>query len=217
LFKKKIIFKLLPWVIGIGGFFWFIFFSPFLRIASVIVNPPSLAYLVEESRGENIFLFSLADKARALEEDPRIKEVRTKKLLPSTVEWKIVLRKPVLCIRKGSKWWGIDEEGMAFAVSNPVKYPILLRRGEIEGGKVYPDLKSAVLIYRDLQKEIPELMVRSIEVKSEAVIFRIGKGIKVIFAQKDVEPQIRRLKKILGRVKVSYYIDLRFGEQVIVK
>jgi len=217
LFKKKIIFKLLPWLIGAGGFLWFIFFSPFLRISSVVVNPPSLAYLLEESQGKNIFLFSVTDKARALEKDPRIKEVKAKKLLPSTVEWEIILRRPVLCIRKGSQWWGIDKEGVAFAVSKPTKYPILLRKGEIEGGKVYPDLRSAVLIYKELQKEIPDLLVRSIEVKSEAVIFRINKGIKVIFAQKDIEPQVQRLKKILGKTRVSYYIDLRFGEQVIVK
>ena len=183
----------------------------------MLVNTPALEYLVEESQGENIFLFPITRKARTLEKEPKVKEVKARKLLPSTIKWEVILREPALCIRKRGKWWGVDEDGVIFSVDKPAKYPILLRDGDIEEGKVYPDLRIAVLIYRELRKEIPSLEIRSIETKEKAVIFRLGEGIRVIFAQEDVYSQIQRLRKILKKRKPSSYIDLRFGEYVIVR
>ena len=70
---------------------------------------------------------------------------------------------------------------------------------------------------RELRREMPSLEIRSIETKEKAVIFRLGEGIRVIFAQEDVYSQIQRLRKILKKRKPFSYIDLRFGEYVIVR
>ncbi len=216
MFKKRLIFSSL-WIIAFAGILYFIFFSQFFRIRKVVINSPEIEKLVEKCKGRNILTFSLSKEAKEIEKNPRIKEVKARKVLPYRVEWEINFREPVLCLRRGRMWFGVDEKGIIFSVKKPKIYPILIWDKKIEEGETSPELRSASLIYMEMRKVLPGLKILSIEAGERETVLRLKRGIKVIFSQEGVSTQVQNLKKILKSVNPKSYIDLRFGNNVIVK
>ncbi len=214
MFRKRKI-KLLLFLIGaIAGVYLFLF-SPFFQIKEVEGIPAERS---KEYVGKNIFLLSPSRIREEWVSLPEVREVTVEKKLPSLIRITVEERKPVLSFRKDRKWWGVDEEGVVFPVSQPQNSPPLFwKKRNLKPGEKYPELEGTVKIYQEFLKNLPGWEVRSLEIKKGGVILRTTKGITIIFGLENIPSQIRRLKKIIKSLKPLSSIDLRFGEEIIVR
>lgn len=214
MFKSRKVKLVLSLIVSFFAVYLFLF-SPFFRIREVEGVPEEKG---EKYMGKNIFLLSTSRVREEWIELPEVKDTVVEKKIPSLLRIRVEKRKPVLSFYRDRKWWGVDEEGVIFPLSKPMKsLPLFWREKEIEPGKSYPDLRGAVEIYLQFREKLPQWEVRSLEVKKGGIILRTTKGITVIFGLEDIPSQVKRLKKIIETLSPLSSIDLRFGEEVIVK
>jgi len=215
LFKRKFLIFLLK----ISPFFLisaFFLLHPFFRIKTI--KTENFSSLLKKYKGKNIFLISVKEIRKDLKSIPEIKEVKVSKKFPSTLEVHIEKRHPFLFFRRDKTWWGVDEEGVVFPSRPSSPSPLVIWKKDFSAGEKFSELSNGVKVFREFRHHFPQWEIRSLEIKETGIFLHTNRGITIIFSgEGNVSQQMARLKKIIDKVRPLSCIDLRFGEDVIVK
>lgn len=210
--------------------------SPLFRLEEIVVqgnqslSEEKIVSLVGVKTGRGLFEVNLGEVEARLLSNPLIREARISRRLPSGLLISIEERKPVAWINAGSLY-GIDREGVLLPPFEPMVMPDLpiitgLKvEGTSFGARLDSDGLDLALEFLDwITQAIPGLVdqisevdvsnprnIRLYTIRGEQV--QVGETV-------DLEKMVSLaavLEDLKGKGIMAEYIDLRFGDQVIVK
>jgi cell division septal protein FtsQ len=197
------------------------------------VNPEEIRGAVELNPGTSMFKLRLKEMTSRLNKDPRIKSVHIfKNLFEGKVEIEVNERVPFIKILESGtgKCLEADADGVIIGEAENISSDVPLITGlSISDSSSYPRGKDAKILGKAIEilkmctacgismDEISEVNFKN---KNDIIFFTTG-GIEFHLGNED---QIERLKKvsiILAGIKnkgISVkYVDLRFGEEAIIR
>ena len=176
--------------------------------------------------GENIFLVPADTLIRKLHDFPEVKAVIVRKELPQKLT--VEIQEYTLCafLRENTKI-AISKEGVLFpskektsAISGypSVIYERVSGKEDFRMGESLPGLKEAMGTYLSVKGVVP---IDIIKVKKEKEIYLYTKNTKteIRMDSENYEKEADYLKILMKELpsKNVEYIDLRFGEDIVVK
>jgi cell division septal protein FtsQ len=195
--------KILIFYLALGflgwNFFSFIFSSNFCNIEEVIIKGND--YLSEDEifsksqikLGENIFKLDLKKSIDFLEQEPWIKEVEIKRIIPNKIIISLKERKSSAIVHIGEEYFSSTKEGMVLSKINR------------------PEEKFGLPLVLGL--EIDEIKIGEIIDKPE---FRAALNRPEVIINK--ENLLREaLEKIVREKLLVEYIDIRFKDSLVIK
>ena len=233
---KILIFYLLIGFLG-WNFFNFIFSSNFCNIEEVIIKGND--YLSKDEifsksqikLGENIFKLDLKKSIDSLEQEPRIKEVEIKRVIPNKIVISLKERKAAAIVRIGEEYFSSTKEGIILSkIDRPEEgfvLPLLvgLEIDEIKIGEVIdkPEFRAALESINSAEVILPKKFCR-VEIlspddfmicnKDDTLKVRVNRPEVII----DKENLLREaLEKIEGEKLLVEYIDIRFKDSLVIK
>jgi len=233
--------KILVFYLAIGflglNFFTFIFSSNFCNIEEVIIKGND--YLSEDeilSRskvklGENIFKLDLKKSIDSLKQEPRIKEVEIKRIIPNKIIISLTERKAAAIVHIGEEYFSSTKEGIVLSkIDRPEEGFILplilgLEIDEIEIGEIIgkPEFRTALESINSAEVILPKKFCR-VEILSpdDFMIYDKDDTLKVRVNSPEViinkENLLREaLEKIEREKLLVEYIDIRFKDSLIIK
>jgi len=233
---KILIFYLFIGFLG-WNFFNFIFSSNFCNIEEVIIKGND--YLSKDEifsksqikLGENIFKLDLKKSIDSLEQEPRIKEVEIKRVIPNKIVISLKERKAAAIVRIGEEYFSSTKEGIILSkIDRPEEgfvLPLLvgLEIDEIKIGEVIdkPEFRAALESINSAEVILPKKFCR-VEIlspddfmicnKDDTLKVRVNRPEVII----DKENLLREaLEKIEGEKLLVEYIDIRFKDSLVIK
>ncbi len=233
---KILIFYLLISFLG-WNFFNFIFSSNFCNIKEVIIKGND--YLSKDEifsksqikLGENIFKLDLKKSIDSLEQEPRIKEVEIKRVIPNKIIISLKERKAAAIVRIGEEYFFSTKEGIILSkIDIPEEgfvLPLLLglEIDEIKIGEIIdkPEFRAALESINSAEVVLPKKFCR-VEILSpdDFMICNKDDTLKVRVNRPEViinkENLLREaLEKIEGEKLLVEYIDIRFKDSLVIK
>ena len=226
-------------VIGFLGwnFFSFIFSSNFCNIKEVIIKGND--YLSEEEIfyksgikfGENIFKLDLKKSLDSLKQEPRIKEIEIKRVIPNKIIISLKERKAAAIVHIGEEYYFSTKEGMVLSkIDRPEEgfvLPLLsgLEIDEIKIGEIIdkPEFRTALESINSAEVILPKRFCR-VEILSpdDFMICNKDDTLKVRVNRPEViinkENLLREaLEKIEREKLLVEYIDIRFKDSLVIK
>jgi len=218
------------------NFFYFIFNSKYCNIKEVIIKGNSVLdkedvfYLSHIKLGGNIFRLDVKKSIDFLRQDPWIKEVEIKKIIPHRVVVSSEERKPSAIIIIEEEYFLVDKEGRILSRAdsgNKFELPLIsglkitqARIGEVISSQ---EFKVALEIINSANIVIPDNFYE-IEVLDSDNFMVYGKMNELIIRAHQAEEIIGKgnllreaYEKIIKERLLTDYIDLRFKDRVIIK
>jgi len=233
---KIIIFYLAIGFLG-WNFFTFIFSSNFCNIEEVIVkgndylSEDEIFYTSGIQLGKNIFKLDFLKTIDSLKQNPRIKEVEIKRVIPNKIIISLTERRAVVIVSIGGEYFSSTKEGMILSkIERPEEdfvLPLLsgLEIDEIKIGKIIdkPEFKTALESINSAEVILPKKFCR-VEIlspddfmicdKNNTLVIRVNRPEVII----DKENLLREtLEKIEREKLLVEYIDIRFKDSLIIK
>jgi cell division protein FtsQ len=187
---------------------------------------------VASVRGQSVLLVDLEQLRRSLLESPWVASVDVRRMLPSTLEVRIVEREPVAIARLGQQLYLVDVTGVIIGSYGPqhggLDLPIVdgMASKDSNGGPAI-DPARALLVARFLASltERPELRrsVSQVDVSREGnvVVLLDGDSALLYLGSEQFVERLRTYLEIrptlAERMNDVDYVDLRYGQRVIVK
>ena len=226
-------------VIGFLGwnFFNFIFSSNFCSIEEVIIKGND--YLSEDEifsksqikLGENIFKLDLKKSIDSLKQEPRIKEVEIKRVIPDKIIISLKERKAAAIVRIGEEYFSSTKEGIVLSEINRLEegfgLPLVLgleidiiKIGEIiDKPEFRAALESINLVEVILPKKFCQIQILSpddfmICNKDDTLKVRVNRP-EVIINKENLLREA--LDKIEREKLLVEYIDIRFKDSLVIK
>lgn len=240
LYKSKVFWFLLLFLMAFGSSFYFLFFSDLLKIKNIEVKgnqklgaeEVKSALLSEISKKillfipKNVFLINFDKLSYDISEKfPEIEKVSIKLNLPDTVSAEIIEKTPNGCWCKDSDCFYFDKYGIPYQKNNNCanlltiisdKKPEISKQVVSESG-----LADISKIYNE---SINQADIKDIAVYDDKIVLEAKQGWKAYFKpNNDIPGQIVNFKTIMsqkvGDSKISQldYVDLRFGNKVFFK
>jgi cell division septal protein FtsQ len=233
--------KILIFYLALGflgwNFFSFIFSSNFCNIEEVIIKGND--YLSEDEifsksqikLGENIFKLDLKKSIDFLEQEPRIKEVEIKRIIPNKIIISLKERKSSAIVHIGEEYFSSTKEGMVLSKINrpEEKFGLPLVLGleidEIKIGEIIdkPEFRAALESINSAEVILPKIFYR-VEILSpdDFMICNKDDTLKVRVNRPEViinkENLLREaLEKIVREKLLVEYIDIRFKDSLVIK
>ena len=233
---KILIFYLVMGFIG-WNFFNFIFSSNFCSIEEVIIRGND--YLSEDEifsksqikLGENIFKLDLKKSIYSLEQEPQIKEVEIKRVLPNKIIISLKERKAVAIVRIGEEYFSSTKEGIVlFKIDRSEEGFILplvlgLEIDKIKIGEIIdkPEFRVALESINSVEVILPKKFCQvQILSPDDFMICNKDDTLKVRVNRPEViinkENLLREaLEKIEREKLLAEYIDIRFKDSLVIK
>ncbi len=208
--------------------------APLFQLSTIDVGgnrmvPSQLALeLVSVETGTNIFAVDLEAIKRAMQQDPRIREVTIRRQLPSKIIVTIHEREPVMLI-SADRFYGLDEEGMVIPMDQeeglediPVLTGIF---PEVQPGAGFEHLgiRKGLQIRQVILQAAPSLLDKVSEINvarpEDPLLYLIPDGVQVRLGSGDLHAKLRRLWVVLGDLAArgisAKSLDIRFKDQLI--
>ena len=226
-------------VIGFLGwnFFNFIFSSNFCSIEEVIIKGND--YLSEDEifsksqikLGENIFKLDLKKSIDSLEQEPQIKEVEIKRVIPNKIIISLKERKEVAIVRIGEEYFSSTKEGIVLSkIDRPDEGFVLplisgLEIDEIKIGEIIdkPEFRTALESINSAEVILPKKFYQvQILSPDDFMICNKDDTLKIRVNRPEViinkENLLREaLEKIEREKLLAEYIDIRFKDSLVIK
>lgn len=233
--------KILVFYLAIGflgwNFFNFIFSSNFCNIKEVIIQGND--YLSEDEIffnsgikfGENIFKLNLKKSINSLKQEPRIKEVEIKRVIPNKIVISLTEREAAAIVHIGEEYFFSTKEGMVLSkIDRPEEgftLPLIsgLEINEIKIGEIIdkPEFRTALESINSAEVILPKRFCR-VEILSpdDFMICNKDDTLKVRVNRSEViinkENLLREaLEKIEREKLLVEYIDIRFKDSLVIK
>ena len=233
--------KILIFYLAIGflgwNFFAFIFSSNFCNIEEVIIkgndclSEDKILSRSEVKLGENIFKLDLKKSKDSLMQEPWIKEVEIKRVIPNKIIISIKERKPAAIFHTGEEYFSSTKGGIVLSkIDRPEErfgLPLILglELGEIKIGKSIdrPEFRTALESINSAEVILPKKFCR-VEILSpdDFMICNKDDTLKVRVNRPEViinkENLLREaLEKIEREKLLVEYIDIRFKDSLVIK
>ena len=233
---KILIFYLVMGFLG-WNFFNFIFSSNFCSIEEVIIKGND--YLSKDEifsksqiqLGENIFKLDLKESIDSLEQEPRIKEVEIKRVIPNKIIISLKERKAAAIVRIGEEYFSSTKEGIVLSKIDRSEerfgLPLVLgleidkiKIGEIiDKSEFRAALESINSIEVILPKKFCQVQILSpddfmICNKDDTLKVRVNRP-EVIINKENLLREA--LDKIEREKLLVEYIDIRFKDSLVIK
>jgi len=226
-------------VIGFLGwnFFNFIFSSNFCSIEEVIIKGND--YLSEDEifsksqikLGENIFKLDLKKSIDSLKQEPRIKEVEIKRVIPDKIIISLKERKAAAIVRIGEEYFSSTKEGIVLSKINRSEegfgLPLVLgleidiiKIGEIiDKPEFRAALESINLVEVILPKKFCQVQILSpddfmICNKDDTLKVRVNRPEAIINKENLLREALEEIER--GKLLIEY-IDIRFKDSLVIK
>lgn len=233
--------KILIFYLAIGflgwNFFNFVFSSNFCNIEEVIIKGND--YLSEDEifsksqikLGENIFKLDLKKSIDSLEQEPWIKEVEIKRVIPNKIIISLKERKAAAIVHIGEEYFSSTKEGIVLSKINRSKegfgLPLVLGL-EIDKIKIggiidKPEFRTALESINSLEVILPKKFFQvqilspddfMICNKDDTLKVRVNKP-EVIINKENLLREA--LEKIEREKLLVEYIDIRFKDSLVIK
>ena len=226
-------------VIGFLGwnFFNFIFNSNFCNIEEVIIkgndylSEDEIFYKSNIKLGENIFKLDLKKTVDSLIQEPWIKEVEIKRVIPNKIIISIKERKEVAFVCIGEEYFTFSKEGFILSkIDRPEEefgLPLILglEVDEIKIGEIIdkPEFRTALEGINSAEVIMPKKFCQvkilspddfMICNKDDTLKVRVNRPEEIINKENLLREAIEKIK----REKLSVeYIDIRFKDSLIIK
>lgn len=226
-------------VIGFLGwnFFNFIFSSNFCNIKEIVLKGND--YLSEDEifsksqikLGENIFKLDLEKSIDYLKQEPRIKEVEIKRIIPNKIIISLKERKAAAIVHIGEEYFSSTKEGIILSIidrsEEGFSLPLVLGL-EIDKIKIgetidKPEFRAALESINSLEVILPKKFCQvQILSPDDFVICNEDDTLKVRVNRPEViiskENLLREaLEKIEREKLLVEYIDIRFKDSLVIK
>ncbi|MDO9555427.1 MAG: FtsQ-type POTRA domain-containing protein [Atribacterota bacterium] len=233
--------KILIFYLAIGflgwNFFTFIFSSNFCNIEEVIVkgndclSEDEIFYKSGIQLGENIFKLDLKRSKDFLMQEPWIKEVEIKRVIPNKIIISIKERKPAAIVHIGEECFSSTKEGIVLSkIDRPEEkfgLPLILglELDEIKIGEIIgkPEFRTALESINSAEVILPKKFCR-VEIlspddfmicnKDNTLKVRVN-GPEVIINKENLLREA--LEKIEKEKLLVEYIDIRFKDSLVIK
>ena len=233
--------KILIFYLAIGflgwNFFTFIFSSSFCNIENVIIKGND--YLSEDrifyksgiQLGENIFRLDLIKSKDSLMQEPWIKEVEVKRVIPNKIIISIKERKPAAIVYTREEYFSSTKEGIILTKidrqEEKFDLPLILglELGEIKIGKSIdrPEFRTALDSINSAEVILPKKFCR-VEILSpdDFMICNKDDTLKVrVNGPEGVINKENLLREALEKIEreklLVEYIDIRFKDSLVIK
>jgi len=184
--------------------------------------------MLKTCKGKNIFEVDIQGIEKMIRRDhPEFKSLQVNRVLPGTIEIKVVVRIPVVIV-KLSDYYPIDSDGYVmsprtkFAGNLPIITGLTLSKRVTVGSRIDSvQVKGVLVTLKDLQniKALKTYGIQRVEI-SNINNFNVilNNGLEVRIGEGDLNNKLKRLKMILEDPKIDKnnlrYIDLRFKDTV---
>ena len=211
--------------------------SPYFNLREI--NISGEGYLTKEkietlsnfSKGDNIFKLNIAGSARHIEAHPLIKEACITRKLPDIIDIKVQERNQAAYILLAfNKKYGLDDEGVILPLlDKELKLPVVTGLGfsKVSVGEKLDQagVKSALNVIKAVKESrLDEFIdVAEINVVKPALpmLYTAKERTEIRLGNTPLRGQFDSLKLILVDLREkgssAEYIDLRFGEKIVVK
>lgn len=218
----------------IGGYL-FLTNSPLFELKSIVFeedlykDTAKLNKFFKIFMGENIFKIPLKKLEKMIRKDPKVKEVKIEKRLPSELKVYVFRKKPVFLVNLDNIYGFTEKREIIplFAKNESYKYPIITRLG-LSSFNFYRQINTqkanlSTEIYHAIKKvdstffsTVSEINLRDLD---NPVLYLFPHGVKVMLGTGNYPIKIKRLKSVLALedLKDVKSIDLRFKNQALVK
>jgi len=233
--------KILIFYLAIGflgwNFFTFIFSSSFCNIENVIIkgndclSEDRIFYKSGIQLGENIFKLDLIKSKDSLMQEPWIKEVEVKRVIPNKIIISIKERKPAAIVHTREEYFYSTKEGIILSkIDRPEErfdLPLILglELGEIKIGKSIdrPEFRTALESINSAEVILPKKFCR-VEILSpdDFMICNKDDTLKVrVNGPEGVINKENLLREALEKIEreklLVEYIDIRFKDSLVIK
>jgi cell division protein FtsQ len=182
---------------------------------------------LERFAGQNLWLLSLADVEKQLDQQPWIASISLRKVPPRTLVVEIVEKHEIALYRYGYDLYYLDASGKRIERFDPTKAP----RGSaadlpiLSGGDPAVHLEAAVDLLRELEKNQPSwyASLSEIEILSEQDfrLFTSEVPFPLLVRAGTLNDKAHRLEALLPQIVERYQaiaaVDLRFARRIIVQ
>ncbi|MBA7517192.1 Cell division protein FtsQ [subsurface metagenome] len=233
--------KILIFYLAIGflgwNFFNFVFSSNFCSIEEVIINGND--YLSEDEifsksqiiLGENIFKLDLKKSIDSLEQEPRIKEVEIKRIIPNKIIISLKERKAAAIVYIGEEYFSSTKEGIILSkIDRPegeLGLPLVLglEIDKIKLGGIIdkPEFRAALESINSLEVILPKKFYQvQILSPNDFMICNNDDTLKIRVNRSEViinkENLLREALENIEKEKLLVeYIDIRFKDSLVIK
>lgn len=234
--KRRFILVLLAMAICAGA--TYVTLSPVFSIKEITIagnnriSDEEVSRLLPFSPGDHILFLKKKMTKRLLSSDDRVVRCEIHRRYPDKVDIIIEEMSPVMLLSAG-KVWGLNEKGTILPIETPFEIPNLpflslvgceispVAYRRIEGDAIRKGLD----FWTETQRTSPQFLDRISEIivddKLEVRLVLSGDGIIVDVGSGDFERRLLRLKTLLSEIERignnADYIDLRYGDQAIVR
>lgn len=215
----------------------FMYTSPYFSLREInisgegYVTREKILVLSHFSPGGNIFRLDIAESAKHIEAHPLIKRASITRRLPDIIDIKVKERNQVAYILfKFNRKYGLDDEGVILPLLNKeFEFPAVtgLPFSEVVVGEHLdlPGVKSALNVLKAIEESNLEEYIEVAEINvvkpSHPVLYTAKEQTEIKLGSFPLRSQFDSLKLILVDLRekgsCAEYIDLRFGEKIVVK
>lgn len=226
-------------IIGFLGwnFFNFMFGSNFFNIKEVIIkgnnglSEDEIFFNSGIKLGENIFKLDLKKTINSLKQEPRIKEIEIKRVIPNKIIISLTEREAAAIVHIGEEYFFSTKEGMVLSkIDRPEEefaLPLLsgLEISKIKIGEIIdrPEFRTALESINSAEVILPKKFCR-VEILSpdDFMICNKDNTLKVRANRSEViiqkENLLREaLEKIEREKLLVEYVDIRFKDSLVIK
>ena len=233
--------KILIFYLAIGflgwNFFNFIFSANFYNIKEVVIqgndclSEDKIFFNSGIKLGENIFKLDLKKSINSLKQEPRIKEVEIKRVVPNKIIIFLTEREAAGIVYIGEEYFLCTKEGMVLSkidrLEEEFSLPLLsgLEINDIKIGEMInkPEFRTALESINSIEVILPKKFCR-VEISSpdDFMICNNDDTLKVRVNRSEViinkENLLREaLEKIEREKLLVEYIDIRFKDSLVIK
>ena len=219
------------------NFFSFIFSSSFCNIEDLIIkgndslSEDEIFYKSGVQLGENIFKLDLKKTKDSLMQEPWIKEVEIKRVIPNRIIISIKERKPAAIVHIGEEYFSSAKEGIVLSkIDRPEEgfsLPLVLGL-ELDGIKIgeiigKPEFRTALESINSVEVILPKKFCR-VEILSpdDFMIYNRDDTLKIrVNTPEGISNKENLLREALEKIEreklLVEYIDIRFKDSLIIK
>ncbi|HDK25896.1 MAG TPA: FtsQ-type POTRA domain-containing protein [Candidatus Atribacteria bacterium] len=232
---RILIFYLIIGFIG-WNFFNFIFNSKYCNIKDIVIKGndhlryEEILYKSQVKLGENIFRLNLNKTIEFLKQEPWIKEIEIKRIIPNKIIISVEERKPSAVIYIDGEYFILDKEGMLLSkIEDPggLNLPLItgLKIAKVEIGSIIidPEFRIALEIINSANMILPNKFYK-IKILALDDFLILGVVDNLVVRVSKAEEIINKgtllkeaFEKIIKENLLVDHIDMRFKDSVIIK
>jgi len=218
------------------NFFNFVFSSKFCNIEEVVIkgndylSKDEIIYKSQIKLGENIFKLDLKKSIEFLKQEPWIKELEIKRIIPNKIIISLKEREGAAIVYISEECYILSKEGIVLSkidkqegLSIPLISGLKIARVKIGETIDKPEFRTALEIINSANVILPKEFYKvKIFASDDFLLFNIDDTLKVrVNKPEEIINKGNLLREALGKIVKEKlpveYIDMRFKDSVIIK